>query len=301
MAATCDEYKAQVEEKIEEPIKERLKGARERCKKRKCKWWCACCNKWFCWIETFFYWVVRWVVRIILKWMVYIVCRVFMGLLTFGLTVLNILGWPVKWGWCMILSGDLDKLPTRQLQVEVVIIDKDDATPNPITEEEIDARISDADRILRHEARISVSRRYAMRRTTSAALYELDQSSFGAKALEWLKAIALLAGRDSPRYLTVYAIGAIKGAEAMHQPLFGSVFILEGDPETSLCHEIGHSLLSVLNAYHSKQRGHLMYVPWHEREADSNWPRDVPKLSRSERCTMRRSRWLDWSWFPFIP
>ncbi len=144
-------------------------------------------------------------------------------------------------------------------------------------------------------------RRGEMRRTTSAALYELDASSAGAKVWEWVKAIPLLVGRDSPRYLTVYAIGAIKGAEALHQPLFGSVFILKGGPETSLCHEIGHALLTVANAYHSNRRGHLMYVPWDKRQADSNWPRDVPKLSRNERCTMRRSRWLDWSWVPVIP
>lgn len=24
----------------------------QECTRRKCKWWCACCNKWFCWLVT---------------------------------------------------------------------------------------------------------------------------------------------------------------------------------------------------------------------------------------------------------
>lgn len=302
MAKICQDYKKRVEEKVETPVTERIKKTREKCKKKKCKWWCACCNKWFCWLEIFFLTIVRWIITIVVKWVVYVVCRIVSALITLGLTLLNLAGWPVKYLWCIFWGGgDLEKLPMRTLQLEVIIIDKDENTTNPITEKEIDEQVAHADRILREEARITVKRRGKIRRDISASLYELDASSLGAKIVEWLKAFSLLLGRDSPRYLTVYAIGAIKGAEALHQPVYGSAFTLAGNPDTSLCHEIGHALLTIFNAYHSKKRGHLMYVPWDERERDSGWPKSVPKLSRNERCTMRRSRWLDWSWVFFVP
>jgi len=302
MAKICEKYKEWVEEKIEKPINERIKKTRKKCKKKKCKKWCLCCNKWFCWLEVFFLTIVRWIITIVGKWLVYVVCRIISAIITLGLTLLNLAGWPVKYLWCIIWGrSDLEKLPMRTLQLEVIIIDKNENTKNPITEKEINERIADADRILREEARIKVKRRGKIKRSVSASLYELDASSLGSKIAEWLKGIFLLWGRDSVRYLTVYAVGEIKGALALHLPMYGSVFILAGNPDTSLCHEIGHCLLTVFNAYHSKKTGHLMYVPWTDRERDSGWPKSVPKLSRNERCSMRRSRWLDWSWVPFIP
>jgi len=72
----CKEYGKWVEEKIETPVKEKLNKTIEKCRKKKCKVWCLCCNKWFCWLETVFYWVVTLVVTIIVKWVVYLLCRV---------------------------------------------------------------------------------------------------------------------------------------------------------------------------------------------------------------------------------
>jgi hypothetical protein len=72
---SCEEARRWVESKVREPIERRRERVERRCKKRKCKWWCGCCNKWFCWLETIVEVVVEWVVRIVGEWLVETVCK----------------------------------------------------------------------------------------------------------------------------------------------------------------------------------------------------------------------------------
>ncbi len=302
----CTNVKNWVEEEIIEPVKKKKRGEKEKCKKKKCKKWCLCCNKWKCWIVTFFYWVVEWVARIIGKWILYTICRIVSAILTLGWTLL-VGGWNL---WCayqnsknknndpkvVALLDELEHRPMKTLHLEVIIIDYDEDTKNPITEKEIEDRIAKANRILTESAKIEVKREGKIRRDISASLYRLDSSSVGGKISEWLKATFLLIGRDSVRRLTLYAVGSIQDATGLHQPLYGSVFIEKDSPDTTLAHELGHALLSIANASHVSHKGNLMFVPSNIREADANWPTDVPTLEISQWCTMRRSRWLDWSW-----
>jgi len=297
MAKVCEDYKEWIEEEVETPLQERVEETVEKCKERPCKKWCLCCNKWFCWLEVVVYWVTRWIVTIVGKWLVYVICRIVSVLFTLGLTILNILGWPLKYLWCIFGGG----LPMRPLQVEVVIVDQSRDEANPATEDDIDARLAHADRILRSAARISVKRHGDTRRMVSPALWEIDSSSFVSNVGEFLKGIGLLLGRNDARHLTVYAVGIIKGAEGVHLPFYGSVFLGPNTPDTTLAHELGHALLSFGNAYHSSISGALMFTPPDQRETAANWPTDLPTLSHNEKCTMRRSRWLDWSWVFFIP
>lgn len=76
MAKYCKEVQEWIEEKIEKPFEEFIEKRVEKCKKRKCKWWCACCNKWFCWIETIIEKIIKWVVVTVGKWVTRIVCEV---------------------------------------------------------------------------------------------------------------------------------------------------------------------------------------------------------------------------------
>ena len=57
MSQMCTEFYDWVESYVEERI--------QKCKQKKCKWWCACCNKWFCWIEIALVKVGQWVGRIV--------------------------------------------------------------------------------------------------------------------------------------------------------------------------------------------------------------------------------------------
>jgi len=49
---------------------------------KKCKKWCLCCNKWFCWIETFLEKVVTWVVKQVVNLVVRVVCELVHDVIT---------------------------------------------------------------------------------------------------------------------------------------------------------------------------------------------------------------------------
>ena len=74
----CTEVKKKIEEKIRKPVENWVSKQEKKCKKRKCKWWCACCNKWFCWLVTVVVKVVTWVFVTIIKWVTYLVCKIVM-------------------------------------------------------------------------------------------------------------------------------------------------------------------------------------------------------------------------------
>jgi hypothetical protein len=74
----CDTVKEKIEEQISKPVEEWVAREERKCKEKKCKWWCGCCNKWFCWIETIFVKIVRWIVVTVVKWIVHIVCKIVM-------------------------------------------------------------------------------------------------------------------------------------------------------------------------------------------------------------------------------
>ena len=76
MAETCREVHEWIEEKIEKPVEEWVEKRVKKCKKKKCKKWCLCCNKWFCWIETFLEKVITWIVITVGKWVTRVVCEV---------------------------------------------------------------------------------------------------------------------------------------------------------------------------------------------------------------------------------
>jgi len=303
MARICQEYKKRVEEEIEEPIRKKRKETQRKCKKKKCKKWCLCCNKWKCWIETLVYWVTEWIVKIVVKWVPYILCRFVSALATLvytlivtGFGILRVVGHVT----CVLFGDkDIDDLKMKNLRVEVVIIDSETQT-NPVTEAEINQWIADADRIFREEAKITVKKIGEIRRDTSNSLYEIDASSLDSKINEWLEGILTLWGRDSVRYLTVYVVGEIKGVAGLHLPLYGSVFVQKEFnsnpiPDITLAHELGHATLAIWNTYHNSERNYLMYEILNVCENAANWPTDVPKISHSERCAMRQSRWLDLS------
>lgn len=76
MALICREIVEQLEETVWEPVEEWVEKREKKCKKKKCKKWCLCCNKWFCWIETFLEKVVTWVVKQVINLVVRVVCEI---------------------------------------------------------------------------------------------------------------------------------------------------------------------------------------------------------------------------------
>ena len=76
MAKICKEITEWIEEEVEKPVTKWVEKEEKKCKKKKCKWWCLCCNKWFCWIVTFFVKVVIWVIVKVAKWVTRTVCEI---------------------------------------------------------------------------------------------------------------------------------------------------------------------------------------------------------------------------------
>lgn len=48
----------------------------ELCWKRKCKWWCLCCNKWFCWVFVIFVLVVTYTLTFVLVLVPTVICGI---------------------------------------------------------------------------------------------------------------------------------------------------------------------------------------------------------------------------------
>ena len=72
----CENIKQWVEEQIWQPVEEWVSREERRCREQDCNWWCACCNKWFCWIVTVVVKVVTWVLVTVGKWVTYLVCKI---------------------------------------------------------------------------------------------------------------------------------------------------------------------------------------------------------------------------------
>lgn len=76
MCRWCQTVYNWIEQKIWEPVRTWAVQLIEKCKKRKCKWYCLCCNKWLCWLVAILVLVVVWIVRLIMVLIITIVCIV---------------------------------------------------------------------------------------------------------------------------------------------------------------------------------------------------------------------------------
>lgn len=76
----------------------------ERCVEQDCDWWCACCNKWFCFLA--------WVVVIVVKWVVETVCEIVADVIdvivAFVLLIVNIFVGIFTWDWGRIWDALVD-------------------------------------------------------------------------------------------------------------------------------------------------------------------------------------------------
>jgi len=77
----CTEARRWVEREVRRPIETQRTQVQRQCERRKCKWWCLCCNKWFCWLYTVILRIVEWIVEIVGEWLVELVCKVVLKLI----------------------------------------------------------------------------------------------------------------------------------------------------------------------------------------------------------------------------
>jgi hypothetical protein len=99
----CDTVKQKIEEQTSKPVEEWVAREERKCKKKKCKWWCGCCNKWFCWIETLLVKVIVWVVVTVVKWVIHLVCKLVMVIIDVVVKlVLRIVKFLVSFFVCLV-------------------------------------------------------------------------------------------------------------------------------------------------------------------------------------------------------
>jgi len=91
MGRVCTEVQEWIEEQVERRIEEWEERQEERCRRRRCNWWCLCCNKWFCWLVWVLVKVVRWVVVTVGKWIVRTVCEVVNFILDIVAFIINLI------------------------------------------------------------------------------------------------------------------------------------------------------------------------------------------------------------------
>ena len=72
----CENVRKWVEEQVQQPIESWVSRTEQRCREQDCNWWCACCNKWFCWLVTIVVRVVTWVLVTVGKWVTYLACKI---------------------------------------------------------------------------------------------------------------------------------------------------------------------------------------------------------------------------------
>lgn len=241
MSQICEDYKKLIEEKVEKPIEERIKKTREKCKKKKCKKWCLCCNKWVCWLETFFLTVVKWVVTIVLKWVVYLVCWIITTLIDLLRAVVDFLAW---------LAGRILALPeltlcltgkrlgTKHLRIDVfVIADEKDNPIVPIST--IEAHIAKAKEIYRVECQLTVHATKPMVVTDATDLL----TSHDCSAAGWFSPKKGVYDSFSilGRLAAIYVRNVPGGSAGCHIPGTDYVLVDKEARDDTLAHEIGHA------------------------------------------------------------
>ena len=163
MGRICSEIQEWVEEQVEQPIEDWENRQEKRCRKKKCKKWCLCCNKWFCWLEWVLVKVIRWVIVTVGKWVVRVVCEVvnfvldvigfiidlILSIPIIGGIIRTILNWLTEVIWRIVgifdFLGSLAGIRLRKKMyfgVIVPVIDKTQIVPDGDIQRQVDAVIN---------------------------------------------------------------------------------------------------------------------------------------------------------------
>jgi hypothetical protein len=286
---------------VQERIETRIKKTRERCKRKKCKWWCACCNKWFCWLETYFLTVVSWPVRI--------VCEVIDGPLNFiGLIVGIIQAIPiigriiqeylstVKEFWWRIfgLPGTLADIIgwewTKRLRINIVILSTNKGPV--ITKTALAPTVANAQQIYR-QFKIKLIIEDIRVERVAAPSYVLDVHCDGGAfgddltlAGSWFEIHAneyrtgfegngrRLIGYGGP--ITVFVVRDVADKIGCSLGFLSDYVTIEGGSPRCLAHELGHACGWIT---HSENSGNLMYANCGGTRL-TKWQRIVIRSSR---------------------
>jgi len=308
MAVFCEEVQEWIEEKVEKPIEEWIKKREKKCKKKKCKKWCLCCNKWFCWIETFFEKVIKWIVVTIGKWVVRVVCEVvhtiidLVGFLIGLVFAIPGLGRLLREIWDFIVEavnriiGVIDLIGCafginweKRLRICVIIL-RDEKGNEVGSEDAIKIAIDNAKKIYKEEANVKLMVNGIFSVDKPSPSYSLDVH---CNAGAWGDDLGLagsyfefnsnfycfdgianrLTGYAAP--VVVFVVRDVIDKSGCSMGPVTDYVTVEGKNPVCLAHEIGHAC----SLWHHSNRGNLM----HSACGGTN-------LKKWQKCILRNSR-----------
>lgn len=276
MAQLCEEFNEWVEEEIEKPVKKWREKRIEKCKKRKCKKWCLCCNKWFCWIEIVLVAVITFIIITVGKWVVRIICwtisvaiSAIAGIIGIILSI-PIIGRLLKLIWNVIieivwriigLGGVLLDILGLDFQKKMricVIILKDDKTGNALTTPTaLQPEINTATQIWKDAANVKlivedIHTVVEDKRWKHSLDVGCDSAAFSDDLLVTGSNFQLLAntycfygtgrrfiGFAAP--IVVFAVRDVKGKRGCSLGPFAEYVTIEAQSPGCLAHELGHA------------------------------------------------------------
>lgn len=125
MCKWCTEALRWLSEEVWERFTDWVTQAFKQCSKRKCKWWCACCNKWFCWIALILLAIIVFILYFIVTLVVGIVCVlcfIVCGIICIIGTIFGRADWNRCTDWCSGKApdpGDIDVVETPKIPHDV--------------------------------------------------------------------------------------------------------------------------------------------------------------------------------------
>lgn len=286
MSAYCKEVHERIEERVEKPVEEWVERRRQKCKKRKCKKWCLCCNKWFCWIEVFLEKVITWIVITVVKWVVRVVCEIVDGLLNLvavlvglvfaipiiGRLIRELWDFLLELGWRLVgLLGTIADILgwewRKRLRICIVIL-SDEKGPLA-TRADLDPHIEAAKRIYDQAANVELIVEGVHTAGGSAPDWALDVSCDASAWGEdlwlpggWFELTAnaecfegagrRLIGWAAP--IVVFAVRDVAGKLGCSLGPFSDYVTVEARNAVCLAHELGHACA----LWHVSERGNLM-------------------------------------------
>ena len=285
MAQLCEEFHEWVEEEIEKPIEEWREERVRKCKRRKCKKWCLCCNKWLCWIETVVVRVVTWVVVTVGKWVVRVVCEVVnvaldvIGAIAGLIFAIPIIGRLIRQIWDAFLEivwqlaglpgvlADILGIDIRKKMRICIIILRDEKGSELTTEAALASTIQDTKTTWKNAANIDV----IVQDVHTIIAGDLRESTldvncdFGAWTDDLLApgsnfellaniycfdgAGRKLIGWGAP--ITVFCVRSIKGKRGCSLGVFSDYVTIEAGSPGCLAHELGHACYLYWEQHHS--------------------------------------------------
>lgn len=105
----CNDINEWITENVWQPVESWVGGYVEKCQEQDCNWWCACCNKWFCWLAWVVEKIIEWVLVPITKLIVHTVCEIVADVIDLIVNVFvglwNIIAGIFTWDWARVWDG----------------------------------------------------------------------------------------------------------------------------------------------------------------------------------------------------